>query len=46
MDHNCKLFSAKLEVTRGVVEKEDQGIGSKHITLGWSVKSKENQRIS
>ena len=46
MDLNCKLFKAKLEVTRIGVEWEDQGRASKDIGLGWSDQSKENQRIS
>ena len=45
MDTNCKLFEAKIEVTRSGLEREEQGRASDHFGLGWSEKSKENQRI-
>ena len=45
MDPNCKLFESKLEVPRSRVNREDQGITSDNIGLGWIEQSKENQRI-
>ena len=45
MDPNGKLFLVKLEVLRSGGEREDKGRVSKHIGLGWSDHSKENQII-
>ena len=40
-----KFFQSKLEVLRSGVEREYQGRASKHIGLGCSEQSKENQII-
>ena len=44
MDLNGNLFYAKLEGTKGGLEREEQGRASDQVGLGWSEKSKDNQR--
>ena len=45
MDPNVKLFESKSEVSSSGVERADQARANDHIGLGWSDKSKDNQRI-
>ena len=46
MDPNGSLFYAKSEVPKGGVERVEQVRASENIGLGWSEKSKDNQRRS